>query len=212
MAALLHFVRPNTSNTPEDDVPELLVQFDEPLIAADGQGYEGQVWGREDDIGRWIGWLEFVPRDGAATICTDFETVQPNRRDLEYWATGLTLVYLEGALARAQYASGEPATPHTAPAGASHAASAGASRAADAPPLPMRPALDPFNTYLQGEGILRAELGALSADRLRSIAVAYGIASPESSATSSADELQEQIIAAARRRLSRAESGLTRNG
>ena len=204
MAALLHVVRPTRPMRPEDDVPELLVQFDEPLIAADGQRYEGQVWGREDDIGRWIGWLEFVPRDGGTAICTDFETVQPNRRDLEYWATGLTLVYLEGAMARAQYASGEPATPHIAP--------AGASRAADAPPLPMRPALDPFNTYLQGEGILRAELGALSADRLRSIAVAYGISSPESSATSSADELQEQIIVAARRRLGQAESGLTRNG
>jgi hypothetical protein len=187
----------------EDDVAELLVQFDEPIIAADRQGYVGRVWGREDDIGRWIGWLEFVPRGGGAAISTDFETVQPNRRDLEYWATGLTLVYLDGALGRALHASGVSATPHP--------TAAGAARAADAP-LRMRPPLDPFNAYLQGEGILRAELRALSADRLRDIVVAYGISSPETSAASSADELQEQILVAARRRLSQAESGLTRNG
>ena len=32
---------------------------------------------------------------------TDRETTQPNLRALEYWATGLTPAYLEGALDRA---------------------------------------------------------------------------------------------------------------
>jgi hypothetical protein len=38
---------------------------------------------------------------------TPRETEQPNREDLAYWATGLTQVYLEGALTRALTASSE---------------------------------------------------------------------------------------------------------
>ena len=34
-------------------------------------------------------------------IATGRETTQPNRTDTEYWATGLSEVYLEGALQRA---------------------------------------------------------------------------------------------------------------
>ena len=36
------------------------------------------------------------------------ETTQPNLTDLNYWATGLTPVYLEGALARALASTEEP--------------------------------------------------------------------------------------------------------
>ena len=38
--------------------------------------------------------------DGAA-VRSGRETTQPNRQDTAYWATGLTPVYLEGALGRA---------------------------------------------------------------------------------------------------------------
>jgi hypothetical protein len=49
----------------------------------------------------WEGWIEFEPSDGGAAIRTPRETTQPNLKDLEYWATGLTEAYLEGALVRA---------------------------------------------------------------------------------------------------------------
>src|SRR5262245_28363581 len=51
--------------------------------------------------GLWQGWIEFEPVDGGAPIRSSRETTQPNRTDTEYWATGLTPIYLEGALRRA---------------------------------------------------------------------------------------------------------------
>lgn len=51
----------------------------------------------------WIGWLEFRPAKGKGkTLRTGEETSQPNKEAVEYWATGLELVYLEGALERAR--------------------------------------------------------------------------------------------------------------
>ena len=90
---------------------ELLVQFDELLVGEDGTRYVARVFGEEDDIHRWAGWLEFSRVDGDDVISTDHETVQPNKRDLEYWATGLTRVYLDGALMRAREAEKRAATP-----------------------------------------------------------------------------------------------------
>jgi hypothetical protein len=51
--------------------------------------------------GLWQGWIEFLPADGAP-VRSPRETTQPNRKDAIYWATGLTPVYLEGSLRRAQ--------------------------------------------------------------------------------------------------------------
>jgi hypothetical protein len=51
--------------------------------------------------GLWEGWIEFIPTDGGAPLRSRRETTQPNRDDAVYWATGLTPVYLEGALERA---------------------------------------------------------------------------------------------------------------
>lgn len=90
---------------------ELLVQFDEAVVASDGARYIARVFGEEDDIHRWVGWLEFAPLTDGPVVCTEHETVQPNRRDLEYWATGLTRVYLHGALRRARDAAARAATP-----------------------------------------------------------------------------------------------------
>jgi hypothetical protein len=52
-------------------------------------------------LGSWKGWIEFASIDGDSHVRTPRETEQPNRGDLAYWATGLTQVYLEGALRRA---------------------------------------------------------------------------------------------------------------
>jgi hypothetical protein len=50
----------------------------------------------------WIGWLEFVPqRADEPVLHTGRETTQATREALIYWATGLNVLYLEGAFARA---------------------------------------------------------------------------------------------------------------
>ena len=87
-----------------------------------------------------------------------------------YWATGLTGVYLQGALQRALNPLVRPiaASPVAAFAGtrpASHAAT-GAAVAHEA-------VLDPFAVYERGEAPLRRQLAALSAWHLVNIVQAY---------------------------------------
>jgi hypothetical protein len=80
----------------------ILVKFDEPITAPGGKIYFAQAVGRETATGLWEGWLEFLGgRDASDAFASDRETTQPNRRDTEYWAQGLTRVYLQGALDRA---------------------------------------------------------------------------------------------------------------
>jgi hypothetical protein len=80
---------------------EMLVQFEEAVAGEDGRSWIGRVYGREAADNIWEGWIEFVPRSGGHALATPRETTQPNRADLEYWASGLTVAYLEGALERA---------------------------------------------------------------------------------------------------------------
>jgi hypothetical protein len=68
----------------------------------EGEVYAPRIIGEEDDVGRWQGWIELVPTEGGTLLVTGRETTQPKRSDLEYWATGLSPIYVEGALARAQ--------------------------------------------------------------------------------------------------------------
>ncbi len=83
-------------------MPEVFIQFDATIIAPDGTRWTPRVCGGIADDGLWEGWIEFVSVDRAGTgVRTPRETEQPNREMLEYWATGLTNVYLDGALGRA---------------------------------------------------------------------------------------------------------------
>ena len=81
---------------------EVLVEFAEPVVSRDGRAYIARACGgpAPSNHGTWQGWLEFVPVDGGAPLRSSRETTQPNREDTVYWATGLTPVYLEGALER----------------------------------------------------------------------------------------------------------------
>jgi hypothetical protein len=83
---------------------ETLVKFDEPILNPRGKMYFAAAVGRQRaNDGLWEGRLEFEPvGETGRTISSDRETTQPNRPDLEYWAQGLSLVYLQGALARAE--------------------------------------------------------------------------------------------------------------
>jgi len=78
----------------------MLAEYDDPVVN-DPVAYRAYVYGARLDDHLWEGWIEFVPVDGGPFVRTPRETTQPNLTDAEYWATGLTHVYLEGALARA---------------------------------------------------------------------------------------------------------------
>jgi hypothetical protein len=80
---------------------ELIQQFADVVRGARGNPYEAFAYGEERVGGTWVGWLEFRPVGGGAARRTERETTQPDRGALEYWASGLEAVYLEGALARA---------------------------------------------------------------------------------------------------------------
>jgi hypothetical protein len=186
-------------------VDGVLVYFDEAIDAPDGVRYDARACAREMEDGRWCGWLEFS-FNGGDWRATDVETVQPNRRDVDYWVTGLTRVYLEGALVRALDESlgrrrarervGDPGI-------VTHEANDRRRTSPIASNAP-RTILDPFSVFAQGEGILRAQLAALHVDQVRNIAAAFNIESPETASALSATELRERIVAAARRHLSRA--------
>ena len=72
------------------------------VTGSDGDEYVVRSYGEERADGTWAGWLEFHPIDSTGPVLrTGQETSQPNRKTIEYWATGLEPVYFEGALARA---------------------------------------------------------------------------------------------------------------
>ncbi|HKB78986.1 MAG TPA: hypothetical protein VKH35_04655 [Thermoanaerobaculia bacterium] len=74
------------------------------IIERNGATWHVRVVGRQREDGTWEGRVEF--RNGISPpLFTDEETSQPNLQDLEYWATGLEQVFLEGALDRAFAAS-----------------------------------------------------------------------------------------------------------
>jgi len=80
---------------------ELIQEFAEVVRDARGKEYVASVYGEERG-GNWEGWIEFRQLAGLGpSLRTGRETTQPDRGALEYWATGLEPVYLEGALARA---------------------------------------------------------------------------------------------------------------
>lgn len=124
--------------------------------------------------GMWQGWLEFVPIEGGQPVRSSRETTQPNRQDAEYWATGLTPVYLEGALDRAL----NPLTRAPAESAAEPFFSAPAPAMAAAPPAGDS-VLNPFSVYRKGESVLRSQLSALSAWHLVNIIAAYDLSEQE---------------------------------
>jgi hypothetical protein len=65
--------------------------------------FQAFAMARERNDGGWEGWLEFAPRtEHSCRYATPIETRQHDRVTMERWASGLTVVYAEGALARAR--------------------------------------------------------------------------------------------------------------
>jgi hypothetical protein len=153
-------------------VAETLLQFQEYVTAPDGTVYEARACGAPMAGGTWQGWIEFIPLNGGEPQRSPRETTQPNRGDTIYWATGLTGVYLEGALRRAlEQPISVPVPPPQPSVFAGPAASAVVSPA-DAGPTGI---LDPFSVYEKGEALLRRQLAALSAWHLVNIALEYNL-------------------------------------
>lgn len=145
---------------------EVLVEFTDP-ITENGRSYIARACGSEMSDGMWQGWIEFVPMGGGEPVRGSRETTQPNRQDTEYWATGLTYVYLQGALKRATQPLVRPPVREI----------AGPFFDGPAPPIAeasdAEAVLNPFSVYRKGEALLRRQLAALSGWHLVNIIQAY---------------------------------------
>ena len=175
---------------------EVLVEFTDQVTGPDGITYTARACGAEMDDGRWQGWIEFQPLGGGDAIRTGRETTQPNRVDLAYWATGLTVVYLQGALGRAL-------KPHARPTPRPVGPPAYDSPAPDVLPAPAAESiLNPFSVYRKGEALLRRQLAAFSVWHLVNIVRAYELsdAGTEDLNRMSSSELVDLIVTQVRNR------------
>jgi len=158
-----------------------------------GETYRVRACGSQLDESRWQGWFEFEPVDGGETLRSARETTQPNRADIIYWASGLSLVYIEGALDRTlnplvrqvpeplpQPAYDEPAPSLLEP-----------------PVMSTTSVLNPFSVYRKGEAVLRDQLHALSGWHLVNIIRDYQLSEVplEDLNEMPEDELAELIVA-----------------
>ena len=174
---------------------QTFAQFDTPIASDEGDAFTAKVCGRQREDGLWEGWIEFEDTLTGDVLRSTRETTQPNASDLTYWATGLTSVYLEGALARVlkdPKARGEALEPPVfdAPADKSDARRHSTGLAI----------LDPFSVYEKGPDLLAQELMALRPRHLRQIIKEYQLTSePEESLDSlTKQELGSLIVSRVR--------------
>ena len=169
---------------------EVLVEFTEPVVSKAGVVFAARAVGRPTEAGTWEGWIEFLPADAGKALRSTRETTQPNRDDTVYWATGLTPIYLEGALDRAlnplvraePAAAPVPVYDEPAP-----------TLAADAPVTDS--VLNPFSVYRKGEELLRRQLAALSGWHLVNIIRAYDLSNQTDDALAATpDEVLLELI------------------
>lgn len=161
---------------------EIMMRYETVLRSEDGRRFIPRACGRKmKGDRRWEGWIEFESPITGEQLRTGQETVQPDRDALTYWATGLTITYLEGALQRAL---NPPPSPHLE--SDERPAFGGPAPRPRPEPAPRKPKalLDPFEVSRQGEDVLKRELLALDTMHLRNIALAHGLAD--------ADEMAEQ--------------------
>ena len=172
---------------------EVLTSFSAPV--ADHLGsYFARAVGRQADDNMWEGWIEFVPADGGSNVLVSgIESRQPERQHLIYWATGLTPVYLEGALARAR----KPLTVRVPVIDEPVSDRPAARRVVVQRVIPKpEPVLDPFEIGERNLDILRQELTALNRPRLLNIISAYNMAGDADVTRMSDAELIGFIVAA----------------
>jgi hypothetical protein len=153
-------------------MPEVLMTFEQPVSHYTGR-YTARAIARRGDDGMWQGWLEFEPLDEQRpVIIGPVESTQPEREYVRYWATGLSPVFLEGALSRAL---SRPTVSVSVP--EVSASDAPAPRTYRLRPRRATPeaVLDPFEVGGRNLDILRQELRALDRPRLLNIIAAYDL-------------------------------------
>jgi hypothetical protein len=174
---------------------EVLAEYPDVVISQDGKRYIARACGAAVPSGQWQGWLEFTELATGHALRSGRETTQPNRVDTVYWATGLTPVYLEGALRRALHPLVRPvARPPAEP-----AFDGPAPDSLTEPPM-VESILNPFSVYRKGEALLRRQLSAFSAWHLVNIVLDYRLSDlPEAALNAmSGRDLVELIVAAVR--------------
>ena len=179
---------------------EVILEY-EPITGEDGGRWVTHAVGRRRRDKMWEGWIEFVPLSGGSPLRGRRETTQPSRDDLVYWATGITPIYLKGALIRAL----EPPLERPRPRRIKPHFAGPAPEVVPDPPSPLvpHPILDPFDVYAQGEDILIRQLDALDTSHLRDIALAYELMTPVEADKATRLVLATSIIDAARSGASR---------
>ena len=151
---------------------EVLRSFDDPVTDQLGT-YHARVVGRHAEDKMWEGWLEFQPiGGGGGVVVGPVESRQPEREHLAYWAGGLSAIFVEGALRRAQNTLvvrtrvlEEAVSDHPAP------------RMVTGPPREVKPeaVLNPFEVGGRNLDILAQELRALNRPRLLNIITAFDL-------------------------------------
>ena len=176
---------------------EVLVEYADVVTAQDGRRFAVRACGGKGTNGLWQGWLEFIPVGAGEPVRSGRETTQSNRDDAIYWATGLTPVYLEGALSRALSPLVNGTTPPAPVPIFDGPAPDGLSARLGAESI-----LNPFSVYRKGEVLLRNQLNALSAWHLVNIIRAYGLSDEDPAVLSLIEPavLAETIIANVRAR------------
>ena len=176
---------------------EVLVEYRDVVLTAADKRYKAQACAAPVASGQWQGWLEFTDIDTGEALRSGRETTQPNRADTLYWATGLTAVYLEGALQRALHPAVRPRT-------GEERKPAFTEPAPDT--IPDGPApdsiLNPFSVYRKGEALLRRQLAAFSGWHLVNIIRNYELSDLPTSTLNAlpAADLIDLIVAAVKLR------------
>lgn len=80
---------------------EFVRQYTTPTAGPGGEWHVVRAYADQQPGGLWEGWFVFFPLSGGRPVASDRETTQSKREDVDYWAGGITPVYLEGALLRA---------------------------------------------------------------------------------------------------------------
>jgi hypothetical protein len=180
---------------------EVLASFSAPVTDEFGSYYPRAV-GRLAPDNMWEGWIEFVPVDGRSDVLvTPVESRQPERQHLLYWATGLSQVYMEGALRRAR----NPLTVRVPVIDEPISDQPAARRVVVERVVPKpEPVLDPFEIGSRNIDILRQELTAINRPRLLNIIEAFDLARDVDVTRLTDAELIGFIVSAVEARTSRA--------
>jgi hypothetical protein len=180
---------------------EVLATFKTPVTDEFGSYYPRAV-GRLAPDGMWEGWIEFLPVDGGGDVLiTPVESRQPERQHLAYWATGLSQVYMEGALHRAR----NPVTVRIPVVDEPVSDKPASRRVVVERVMPKpEPVLDPFEIGARNIDVLRQELTALNRPRLLNIIAAFDLAREANVTQMTDSQLVGFIVAAVETRLSRA--------